>query len=71
MKLLDFCEKIINGDTGLHEMERCEMAVPTVDRDVAVAAWVIRCLANPNCEGSGYILDMVQARRLQILEEGY
>jgi hypothetical protein len=71
MELLEFCSEIINGTGGLHAMEYYELAVPTIDRDEAVAAWVIQCLANPNCEGSDYVLEQIQARRAQILEEGY
>lgn len=28
-----------------------------------VAAWVIRCLANPDCEGSQEVLDAIVERR--------
>ena len=51
MNILEFSEKIINGVGGLHDYEYHEMATPNYDRDVSVAIWVIKCLANPKCEG--------------------
>jgi hypothetical protein len=54
---------IIDGPGGLHDYERCELASPTVPRDEAVAAWVIRCLANPRCEDSDGILAAIQEQR--------
>ena len=32
-----------------------------------VAAWVIRCLANPTCEGSQEVLDAIVAHRAEVL----
>jgi len=58
-----WCEKVINGPTGLKSFEYSEMALPVCDRDVAIAAWVIRCLANPDCEGSQVVLDAIAERR--------
>lgn len=61
--LLEFCNSIINGNGGLLDYEQHEVAVPTVPRDVAVAAWTIRCLANPGCEGSEHLVEMILAKR--------
>jgi len=51
-----WCEKIITGTGGLHAWENHEGGVVSGDRDVAVARWVLRCLANPLCEGSKDVL---------------
>lgn len=37
-----FCEEIILGPGDLHSFEYHEVATPNVDRDVAVACWVIQ-----------------------------
>lgn len=57
-----YCEKIINGPAGLKAFEYHEMATPTVDRDVAVAAWVIRCLGNGG-EEAQQVVDAIVERR--------
>jgi hypothetical protein len=35
------------------------MQVPRADR-IATAEWAIRCLANPDCEGSGAVLEAIE-----------
>jgi hypothetical protein len=69
VNIRQFSEKIINGDSGLHAYEYHELAEPMGDRDVAVAIWVIKCLANPNCEGSAEALAAVMERREEISNE--
>lgn len=54
---------IIDGPGGLHDFEARECASPVAGRDEAVAAWVVRCLANPHCEGSRAVLDAIIQRR--------
>lgn len=55
---------IIDGTTGLHAFEgRESLSEP---RDEAVAAWVIRCLANPDCDGSKEILEAIMKRREKV-----
>jgi len=66
MKIQEWVNNIIDGTTGLHAFERFEFATPTIPRDQAVAAWVIRCLANPDCEGSGDVLAAIAARRAKM-----
>ena len=66
MDIMTYCEKIITGVGGLHDFERYELAVPNVDRDVATAAWVIRCLANPKSEGSQQVLEAILERRREL-----
>ena len=63
--IMKWCERIIAGTGGLHSFEQHELAVPTCDHDVAVAAWVIRCLANGEAD-SGDVVDAIVARRAEL-----
>jgi len=63
MNILKFSEKIINGAGGLHDFEYHEIATPNYDRDVVVAIWVIKCLANPSCDGSKEAMEAIIERR--------
>ena len=56
---------IIDGCGGLHDFEYYEMAVSNLPRDEAVATWVIRCLANPDCEGSDEVMKAILNRRTE------
>ena len=51
---------------GLHDFEKYELATPNCDRDVATAAWVIKCLANPQSDGAEYVLNAIMERRNQL-----
>lgn len=64
--LYKFVKEIINE---LHEFENCEIAIQTIPRDEAVAQFVIRCLANPDCEGSREMLDAIIDHRADRLRE--
>ena len=66
--IMKWCEDIITGTGGLHDFERRELAVPKCDRDVAIAAWVIRCLGNGDNE-SGKVVDAIVARREELAEQ--
>lgn len=55
-------EQVINGDGGFKTMENREFAI-FKDRDVAIAEFVIRALANVNSEGSGDVVKAIQQRR--------
>lgn len=58
-----FCEEIILGPGGLHSFEYHEVATPNVHRDVAVACWVIRCLANAKKpEAQAIIYEIIKRR---------
>lgn len=59
---------VINGSGGLHDFEDHELASSNIDRDEAVGAWVIRCLANPKCEGSQAVLSAIIERREKVQE---
>lgn len=47
------------------EYEHIEMAAyPTGDdRDDDIVMWVVRCLANPDCEGSAEVLEAIDRQR--------
>ena len=60
MKIAEWIHDVIDN---LHVFERCELAEPRIDRDEAVGDWIIRCLANPDCEGSDYVLQKIAERR--------
>ena len=60
----EWVNKIIFGSGVLHAFEYHEFASCNIDRDEAVARWVIRCLANPKCEGSEEVLTAIVERRL-------
>jgi len=64
MNILEFSKKIINGVGGLHDFVEYELAVPNYDRDVCVAIWVLKCLANPKCEGSEEAVAAIVEKRL-------
>ena len=69
-EVMNYCEEIIND---LHTFERHELASPNCSRDVAIAAWVIRALANPKNLDSERILNAIVERRrdgaLQLAEK--
>lgn len=64
--IIQFCRDIIQGVGGLHDYERYELAVPNFDRDICVAIFVIKCLANPKCDGSQEILNLILERRKEL-----
>ena len=55
---------------GMKQMERREWAVPNRGRDYCVASFVVRCLANPGCQGSDEILASILARREEVGGDG-
>lgn len=58
-------EDAINGVGGWKSFETYEV-VASEDRDVAIAEWIIRCLANPQLEGSAEVLAAIIERREQV-----
>ncbi|QMW05365.1 hypothetical protein [Spirosoma foliorum] len=65
MDVNEFTERIINGDTGFKVWEDREWVV-FKDREKGIADFVIRCLANPHCEGSQEVLDAINERRKEL-----
>ena len=57
-----FVQDIINGTGGWKSYEDREF-VYCKDRDVAIASWVIRCLANIENSQSGPVMEAIRAER--------
>jgi hypothetical protein len=53
---------VINGVGGFKDYENYEF-VAFADRDEGIAGFVIRCLANPTCEGSEEVLNAIIEKR--------
>jgi len=64
--IADWCKRVIEGSGGMNDYEHFEMAVWHVPDRVAAAMWVVRCLANPKCEGSAEVLQAIQERRAEM-----
>jgi hypothetical protein len=59
-------EQRVTGPGGFQGFEAHEMPLFVHERDVELAAFVIRCLANPGCEGSGEVLEAIIHRRREV-----
>lgn len=62
----DWCQQIIEGVGGMNDYEQYEMVIWNQPERIAVADWVVRCLANPRCEGSEEVLQAIQERRSEL-----
>lgn len=58
-----WCKEIIDGAGGFISYEEHELVIWHISRERAVAEWVIRCLANPDNEGSQMVIDSIIKRR--------
>jgi hypothetical protein len=63
MKIEDFVKQIVDGPGGFKTWEDREFVIHKKGRDLSLVSWVIRCLANPKCEGSAYVLEQIALRR--------
>lgn len=63
----EWARLVIEGIGGMNSFEHHEFAVWNVPDRVAAACWVLRCLANPRCEGSAEVLAAIHARREEVL----
>ncbi len=63
MEIDNWLKDIIHGSGGFEDFENYEGLVHSVSREHSIAAFVIRCLGNPDCEGSGEVLDKIEANR--------
>jgi hypothetical protein len=59
----EWVKEVIHGVGGLESYEDHEVADQSEDPRLRGAEWVIRCLANPECEGSRKALDAIYDRR--------
>lgn len=66
---LEWTGRIVNGVGGWKDFERYEMVV-SPDRDLSIAYFVVKCLANPKCEGSAWMLEQIQIRRKELSQNG-
>lgn len=67
MEIENWIKEIIDGTGGFKNCEEYEVMVHHVNREVSIAGWVIRCLGNPECEGSQDVLDSIIERRKEVL----
>lgn len=63
----DWINEIVDGPGGMADYERYELVVWHVPDRQAAIGWVLRCLANPSCEGSEKVLAAIQERRQQAI----
>jgi len=61
-----WCEGVILGIGGMNDAEKYELIIWNEPERVAAAKWVIRCLANPACEGSEEVFNAIAARRAKM-----
>lgn len=59
----DWAADIIQGTGGMDDYERYEVVAWNDPDRVAAAKWVLRCLANPKCDGSDRMLAAITERR--------
>lgn len=67
MTVEEWIKSVLFGPGGLDDYERHELVVWNVPDREATAAWIIRCLANPQCEGSAEVLEAIADRRVEML----
>lgn len=61
-----WCREMIKGPRGFISFEEREWPMYTkAQRDIAIAEFMIRCLANIDNEGSDYVLNSIITRRHQ------
>jgi hypothetical protein len=63
----DWCKRIIKGSGGFISLEEHEMPIFEKGRDIAIVEFVIRALANIECDGSAEILTTILERRNSLL----
>jgi hypothetical protein len=71
MKAMDFARSVIEGSGGMNDYEEHELVVWHVPDRVAAAHWTLKCLANPDCEGSEEAVQAIlQEREKRRAEKG-
>jgi len=63
MEIEEWINEIISGVYGFEVMEECEFVVHNVSRETSLVSFVIRALANPECEGSDEVLSKILEQR--------
>lgn len=64
-QMYDYCQYLADEFRMYEDRE----FVAFKDRDMGIVAWVIRCLANPQSEGSREMLDAIRERRETVATE--
>jgi hypothetical protein len=67
MDIGKWCHEIAED---MQAFEDHEWVIYHVSEKEAAICYVIRCLANPKCEGSAEVLNSIAERRLKMIEEG-
>lgn len=65
MDVSAWIERIITGPGGMEAYEHHEVVSWNVPDRQAAIGWALRCLANPQCEGSAQVLAAIQERRVE------
>ncbi len=68
MSIRDWCKGIIEGAGGLRAYFAKEARATPKQQDCV--EWAIRCLANPDCAGSGEVLKLILEQRATKLGMG-
>ena len=63
MKIKEWIDRVINGPSGMNSFEQHELVVWHCGEREAAANWIIRCLANPQCEGTEDVLHAIMEQR--------
>lgn len=63
MTATEFARSIIEGPGGMNAYEDREVVAFSESDRVRAAFWTMRCLANPECEGSQEAIEAILARR--------
>lgn len=66
MEIDNWINQIIKGSGGFESWESHEFVIHHSSREESIAAFVIRCLANPGCRGSGDVLRAIINQRVSI-----
>jgi len=63
MTIAEWCQRVIHGVGGFEDKENHELVVYDTSREQAIAAFVLRALANRHCEGSDEVLRLIIEHR--------
>lgn len=61
-----WCKDIMMSAGGFRVWEDREFVIHK-NRDIAIVEWTIRCLGNPKCEGSDYVMEKLDERRKEVV----
>jgi hypothetical protein len=62
-KIGKWCYDMIKGPTGFESYEEHELVVWHLQRELAVAEWIIRCLANKDNKEAADVLQSILKQR--------